>query len=206
MQVPATAYVLGNGPSLPVAKLYKLHGALTVGVNRILRSGFDPTVLMFLDDAVWPDERKRMRKSRSLVLGPPGDYGERVVSLPVLRVKWGELPQAVSRQGLCAAPDSVAAAVLWLFALGVQHIQVLGCGGGGDGRSHFYGTHVDEQVAELYRTGLGSTINTLFTWLPLQSMFGTAVEFSDRLVRPVHDVKNKDALRAHLRDVVTGVL
>jgi len=62
------AFVLGNGPSLPVDDLSCLRGCFTVGVNRILRSGFTPTVIVWADRTVYQDDGEQMDASEALLV------------------------------------------------------------------------------------------------------------------------------------------
>jgi hypothetical protein len=150
--------VLGNGPTLPVAVLPSLRGRLTLGVNRILRSGFAPTIIMWVDATVWPDE------------GPALDAAEQAGALLISSVMatahsislplaggcsaW-DVPHS-ARTLLCRGNTAVMAARWALDCLRCSHVYMLGCNAEGVG--DFYGENphhaagaVDNMQRELGR-------------------------------------------------------
>jgi hypothetical protein len=62
------AFILGNGPTLPTAALPALADRFTIGVNRILRSGFVPTVILWGDLTVYGDDGPAMDASGALLV------------------------------------------------------------------------------------------------------------------------------------------
>ncbi len=207
--IPTTGYVLGNGPTLPVAQLHKLAGAFAVGVNRILISGFNPTALFFADMGIIDDESDRLKASPTLVLGAQEHRlafaWEGVVWVPTQRQKWPGVPEP-DRRVFKVRGNSAAAVALWMLALGVERVQMLGCGCSVvDGRSHFYGAHPCDITEQRYQN---SRLNSLTTHIDaLRANYPDRIVVSDDLPDdPVDDVVDQAALRLYLRGVVMGVL
>jgi len=68
------AFVLGNGPTLPDLHVltWHLNHQLTIGVNRILRTGFTPTAILIADSDVFEEERERLEQTDALVVVTEG--------------------------------------------------------------------------------------------------------------------------------------
>ena len=62
------AFILGNSPRLPVDDLECLSGLFTIGVNRILESGFAPTVVLWVDRSVYEDCEAEIERSGALLV------------------------------------------------------------------------------------------------------------------------------------------
>lgn len=137
---PPPAFILGNGPTLPVGALPALAERFTVGVNRILRSGFVPTVILWGDLTVYRDDGAAMDASGSLLvcdrsvarradhvglLTFAGDDSRRRRATP-----WTLLCDGST--GCCAAR--------WALSLGCRPVYLLGMSAAYDGaRTDFYG-------------------------------------------------------------------
>ena len=137
------AYVLGNGPTLPVDALEQLDGEFTVGVNAILRSGFCPKVLFWFDSFENPIHAERF-----------AGVLDGIKASPAIRVSvdksWGRphchcaLRKASRRdpntpETMHVHGSSGAAAVRWCLALGFDRVAMLGMSGTFDGaKTNFY--------------------------------------------------------------------
>lgn len=61
-------WVLAGGPSMDIVDLRKVPPDRAIGCNRILRSGFCPKYLVFVDLDVWKQERERMLAATGTIL------------------------------------------------------------------------------------------------------------------------------------------
>lgn len=147
-----TAYVLGNGPTLDVDALPRLAGQLTIGTNRILRSGFSPTCIVFNDPEVWRDDEQLFDAYDGLIISNRHwshnihDAGAgRITWLPTITGKdMGANPNVAGPRPdrLYINGNSAVGAALLAIAWGCASVRMLGCGCQAvDGRSHFYGPH-----------------------------------------------------------------
>jgi len=134
-------FVLGNGPSLALAKphISSLARFATVGVNRSFLM-LETTYLLFLDAVMWVRESRELMESRSLVLCPKrlrlpcftqfGRYFKHV-SESVLSERWED--------GLYWSRSSGVAAVNLAYLFGASEIALLGIDL--NDNSHFYSEH-----------------------------------------------------------------
>lgn len=179
------AFILGNGPSLPTDSLGVLANQFTVGVNRILRSGFTPTVLIWVDSSVYEEEGSAMDASgavlvcdRSVVRRPEHLGLQTYVGDSALRCQ--------SAFGtLCCNGNTGCCAARWALALGCRPVYLLGMEAVyRDGRTDFYGGNpwhgqgtlagMKEQVERLVRDfpeqvaniGDGSELERIVSSLP----------------------------------------
>lgn len=146
------AYVLGNGPTLPVEHLHLLEGEFTVGVNHILRSGFAPKVLFWWDRATTlgdPDFYEKAKASPCvLVAGDRGCHrGVADHTLPHARPGDEDLvSDFAAPHRYVVRGDSGCAAVRWCYGLGFKQVLMLGFGGDG---------HFDDPGREVNETTQG---------------------------------------------------
>jgi len=149
------AFILGNGPDLPVAELTLLADQFTIGVNRILRSGFTPTVILWVDSTVYRDDGPDMDASGALlvcdrsVAQTQQHIGLRTwVGNEALRRRSGPKTLVCNgNTGCCAAR--------WALALGFAPVYLLGMGARHRGtRTDFYGAnrwHTDVALRRMAR-------------------------------------------------------
>lgn len=125
----STAWVLGTAPSLEIDRLPELEGEFTLGVNHILRSGFTPDALFWLDPIrkQMPDAWAQIERFQGLKVGPGGDF--ELKDWP----GWGQ----GYFQYRATSGDT---AVRWLLFMGFHRVVCLGVGTGFDGtQTNFYG-------------------------------------------------------------------
>lgn len=131
------AWILGNGPTLPVDSLYLLRGYFTVGVNRIWLSGFIPTVLMWNDWIISQNHREEINELDCVKICPRrlainDQYGVDAFG----GRNYG--PYTKARQIMCKGNMGVAAA-RWARFLGFKTVYLLGMGAKEvGGMAHFY--------------------------------------------------------------------
>ena len=125
-----TAFVLGTGPDLPTTQLARLVSHFTIGINRIWRTGFVPTVSFWIDGGVYPERPEHFDKTLCVcdasVAGKPEHIG--------LRMRGGELPEHPNPNRLCHLSNTGAVAALWAVSLGCYPVILLGMGCEDDGR------------------------------------------------------------------------
>jgi len=134
------AFVLGNGPTLPAGELDLLAGRFTFGVNRILRSGFVPTVVLWGDLTVYRDDGPAMDASAALLVC------DRSVACRAAHVGLRALAGDESRRRrptpwtlLCDGNTGCCAA-RWALSLGCRPVWLLGMSAAREGeRTDFYG-------------------------------------------------------------------
>jgi len=134
------AFVLGNGPSLPVDDLSCLRGCFTVGVNRILRSGFTPTVIVWADRTVYQDDGEQMDASEALLVCD----ARRVRRPEHIGLKTWVGDHALTHDGspieLTVNGSTGCCAARWAIALGCQPVYLVGMGATYRGeQTDFYG-------------------------------------------------------------------
>ena len=189
------AFILGNGPTLPVAELPLLAGQFTVGVNRILRSGFVPTAIMWLDQGVADEEGPQLESSGALLLGPrqhtvrgmaPLDYvgGYRAWDEP-------SNPWTIRPNG-----NMGVAAARWAQSLGCFPVYLLGMSA--KGQLDFYGTNPHHS---------GDTPDVMRRELDRLLSGGNAVPVADgaelqRIVSGLSMQYDQDAMRRELRGMI----
>lgn len=125
-----TAFVLGTGPDLPRDRLYRLEGYFTIGVNRIWRFGFTPTVWFRIDNMA--------TLGRPVEFNPPLTVCDQSVQVSddelALPMRAGPLPQCLNPNRLYHLPNAGAVAALWAISLGCYPVVLLGMGCQPDGR------------------------------------------------------------------------
>ncbi len=186
--IPKTAFILGNGPSLPVDRLEILAGQFTIGCNRILRSGFCPSVVLWCDNTVYDDEGEQLEQSAALLVTgkgqrkkphhiglsfapPPKDNGD---------------PSKLFIRG-----NSGAAAARWASALGAERMYLLGMGASYDGeRTDFYGSNryhgkttlevLQRELSQLLKDYSGRAIRSddPGVWKPSREQNQSAIRYS----------------------------
>ena len=136
------AFVLGNGPSLPVEDLACLTGQFTVGVNRILRSGFVPTVLLWVDCTAYRDDGEQIDGSGALLVC------DRSVAQRQFHVglrTWvgsGALKHESRPNVLCVNGNTGCCAARWALALGFEPVYLVGMSATyREGVTDFYGAN-----------------------------------------------------------------
>jgi len=155
------AFILGNGPRLPVEHLSLLDGFFTVGTNRIIQV-YDPTVHLVVDASAWP---ARMPDTKCQPLLSPLMNLKKIPGAwyPFLHIaseEWSKHPgelHADGNSGVCAAG--------WANSLGCEPIYLLGMTAKYRGKqTDFYGVnefHKDGTVL-----GMQKALNNLFEHLP----------------------------------------
>jgi len=134
------AFVLGNGPTLPVELLPTLQNYFTVGVNRILASGFEPTAVAWCDSEIYEECRADMAKAESLLVTTCRNHQRRARRHYVLKLR-KSVDDAGRVAEWYASGSSGTAAARWCLALGFDPVYLLGCGCqyGDGGRTNFWG-------------------------------------------------------------------
>ena len=131
------AFVLGNGPTLPVDDLHLLDGQITIGVNRIILSGFVPSAVLWADDGVWDDVGCEIEDCGAVPLSLVG-LSHRP-GMFVLDPVGSEHDRGDARRCYISGSTGTAAARLAL-ALGFDPVFLLGMSATYDGeRTDFYG-------------------------------------------------------------------
>jgi len=139
------AFCLGNSPRLP-ADLSCLKDKFTVGVNRILKSGFCPTVILWVDGNIY---RIRGHVTED---GHAMDRSDAVLvcdkSVAVTRYHHGlqtwigdnALKRCSTSTELCCNGSTGTCAARWMLALGCNPVYLVGMDARyKDGVSDFYG-------------------------------------------------------------------
>jgi len=125
-----TAFVLGTGPDLPVEALGRLDSYFTIGVNRIWRTGFVPTVSFWLDGGIYDENPAHFDRTLCVcdasVAARPEHIG--------LRLRVGGLPRFLNPHFLYHLPHTGAVAALWAVSIGCYPVVLLGMGCRDDGR------------------------------------------------------------------------
>ncbi len=122
-----------------------MDGQFTVGVNRILLSGFTPTVLLWVDGSVYRDDpayEEMMDASEALLV-----CDRSVASRPFhvgLKTHVGDA--AIARRStpteLCVNANTGCCAARWALALGCRPVYLLGMAAVYDGeQTDFYGVN-----------------------------------------------------------------
>ena len=133
--------VLGNAPHLPVDDLPHLSSAFTIGVNRILLSGFEPTVVVYNDvamiehiESIW-DTTNALIVKTSKVEGPAHAWLKRFSQRDAKRFP--------CRGRTFLQHNTGAAAIRWARGLTRASIYSLGISTRhDDGPQHFHGESI----------------------------------------------------------------
>jgi len=133
------AFILGNGPTLP-DDLSALDGQFTIGVNRILASGFTPTAVVWCDREVWEEQRNLIENSEALLMTTIRSHPRRSKRHYLLTLGKSCQDRGDAARLYASGSTGTAAARLAL-ALGFDPVFCLGMGSqyAEDGRSNFYG-------------------------------------------------------------------
>jgi len=145
--IDGPAFILGNGPDLPVGELHCLARRLTVGVNRIVLA-FEPTVVMWVDASVYADAGERIDRCGALaVCGRAVRRRREHVGLEVVT---GEraLRRPAGPGVLCCNGSTGCCAARWAASLGCRPVYLVGMGAAyRDGRTNFYGRNPRHRFA-----------------------------------------------------------
>jgi hypothetical protein len=140
-------FILGNGPTLPVNQLYLLSSSFTMGVNRILKSGFTPTVHLFIDDEMLDDTETMEQLLASPCLKLKSATQGYAIPKGIVRMPWfGGWPDFAQRgdfQRMYVNGSSACTCAMMAHQMGFEDIVLLGMSGtvGADGRTDFYGVN-----------------------------------------------------------------
>ena len=175
------AFILGNSPYLP-RNLSGLASKFTIGVNRILRTGFVPTILLWVDGNIYrqggkiTEDGRAMDESGCLLVCDSSvanrEYHHRLAMRPGQNITDPDNPKLLwcdGNTGTCAAR--------WAFALGCPKVYLVGMEAEyKEGRSDFWG---DNQWHNRI-PGEGSTISRMRDELArlLQDWPGQAMSIS----------------------------
>jgi len=141
------AFILGNGPTLP-EDLSCLDRFFSVGVNRILYR-YDPIVLMWWDDTVWPDIVDLLPKAKCLVLDYLETAGSNARKQRVFKPLTPDVVPATASAGVSAA--------FWAMSLGCSPIYLLGMScTTDDEQTNFYGKNPHHERATMKRIRLAT--------------------------------------------------
>lgn len=129
-----TAFVIGNGPDLPTDRLAELDGYFTIGVNRVWKYGFTPTVSFWIDGEVYT-ERPEFFDSLALCICDDSNKPKpkNCISLPV---RGGRLVRYLNPNRIQHRPNCGVMAALWALSVGCHPVVLLGMGCQDDGRAH----------------------------------------------------------------------
>jgi hypothetical protein len=135
------AWILGNGPTLPVAGLSALGGRFTVGVNRILSTGFVPTAVVWVDSDIARECKRDIEASGALLIGPSSHNVAGVLPVDIVAGRHSWASPAMPWQLHCNGNTGVAAA-RWAASLGCDPVYLCGMGAAYvDGKTNFYGVN-----------------------------------------------------------------
>lgn len=141
MKLECPAFILGNGPGLP-GNLGVLSRCFTVGVNRILDTGFTPTVLLWMDGSFYREQAAQVDASEAL----------QICSASLANRRWhiglhswsgqDALHHHAAPTVLCCNGNTGCCAARWALSLGCPVVYLLGMGAEyRDGRTNFYGVN-----------------------------------------------------------------
>ena len=136
------AFILGNGPTLPVERLALLKDQFTIGVNRVLRSGFTPTVILWGDVTVYQEDGQQMDASGALLVCDRSVACRQHHHGLKTWVGNAALRHASTPATLCCNGNTGCCAARWALALGCQPVYLLGMSATYEpGRTDFYGNN-----------------------------------------------------------------
>lgn len=138
------AFLLGNAPSISTRNLKLLDDYFTIGVNRIFYI-YDPTILMWQDQAVWIQDKKKIMKQKSVkICRDRSDPRQKFINfeLNMGKFKFRGDPGKLNGRG-----NTGALAVQLAVSMGCSPIVLLGmdCKYEGRGRTDFYGKNKDHR-------------------------------------------------------------
>ncbi len=122
-----TAFVLGTGPDLPTGHLHLLDGHFTIGVNRIWRCGFVPTVSLWIDGGIYEEAPEHFDRTLC-VCDESAKVRPEHIGLPVRPAANGKLPRHLNPGRLVHLPNTGIVAALWAVSLGAYPVGLLGMG------------------------------------------------------------------------------
>jgi len=132
------SFILGNAPSISSKNLKLLNDFFTIGVNRIFYI-YDPTILIWQDQEVWIQDRKKMTKQKAIkVCRDRSDPMQKFINfeLSMGKFKFSSNPGKLHGRG-----NTGALAVQLAVSMGCSCVVLLGmdCKYEGKGRTDFYG-------------------------------------------------------------------
>ncbi|NQU75027.1 MAG: hypothetical protein HQ546_01790 [Planctomycetes bacterium] len=148
------AFVLGNSPRLPVAQLKCLSGQFTIGVNRILRTGFTPTVILWVDDTVYADDGKQIDESEALLICDGSVARHELHHGLKTWVGDAALVHESTPTELCINGNTGCCAARWALVLGCRPVYLVGM------EAAYKGALTDFWGQNQYHHG-GSTLNVM---------------------------------------------
>jgi len=153
------AFVLGNGPWLPVDDLDCLAERFTIGVNRIFQAParFRPTVLLWVDGDCYRKHAEEMDNCGSLMICDRSVRRRQYhVGLETC-IGAAALQKESLPERLCCNGNTGCCAARWAAALGCDPVYLVGMSARyRDGRTDFYGDNPRHHLAEV-----GCTSSTL---------------------------------------------
>lgn len=177
-----TAWILGNGPTLPVNDLYMLRGFFTVGVNRIHMSGFSPVVVMWYDGVISRDHITEIDASSSVIVCP-----KRLANVGNAARHHGVETKSGRNSGKYTSVNQIqvrgsmgASAARWALFLGFDPIYLLGMGAEEvNGRSHFYEPMGGRQNGRTTYLGYKQELDRLLSESAAYKQINTASELKE---------------------------
>ena len=141
------AFILGNGPTLP-KNLSCLDGSFTVGVNRILRSGFCPTVILWVDGTAYRDDGPAMDSSGSMLVCDASIASRQFHVGLKTQVGDAALAHPSTPTQLCCNGNTGCCAARWAAALGGDPVYLVGMSATYTEKTDFYGDNRWHHKAE----------------------------------------------------------
>jgi hypothetical protein len=197
------AFILGNGPQLPVDDLDCLADRFTIGVNRVVRV-FAPTVVLWVDRSVYDDVGERIDGCGALAVCDRQLRRRR--DHVGLKTRTGEdaLVRASTPEVLCCNGNTGCCAARWALALNCRPVYLLGMEAQyRDGRTDFYGVNPRHR-----REGATSTLAVMRKELDrlLRDAPGKVLGISDgqtlRELAAQAPRVDQHAAREHIRDML----
>ena len=125
----SVAFVLGNGPTLPLQHLPRLVSQFTIGVNRILLSGFTPTAIAWCDAEIYNEGCGEMDASGAVLITTVRNViPTRNATHHVLTLRKTSQDQGNASEFYASGNSGTAAARLCM-ALGFDRVHLLGMSG-----------------------------------------------------------------------------
>lgn len=160
-----TAFVVGNGPDVPADRLGELDGYLTIGVNRVWKYGFTPTICFWIDSEIYT-ERPAFYDAAGLCVCDASNMPTPKRCIHI-ETRGGRLPRDLNPNRLCHRANAGVMAALWAVSVGCHPVVLLGMGCQDDGRAghqmHTMRAALEELVIMEYRRP-GKTCPTVWPW------------------------------------------
>lgn len=149
------AFILGNSPRLPVGDLDCLAGLFTIGVNRILGTGFTPTVILWVDRSVYVDCGEQIDGSDSLLVCD-SHLTQRYLHVG-LKLFAGDdsLGRKPKPDELHASGNTGTCAARWAVGLGCKPVYILGM------EARYKGDKTDFYGVNEHHHGEGKTLGVM---------------------------------------------